>query len=834
MIFFLVNKIRGFSQKNGEDDLRSEINKALSLNDLFLIFNENENKIDKNCTVLFLRKFGNLIFSMNSENSKLLEQNFTIKSLLDYLEKNLTSFNEYHFVEIIVLIRKVRVHGLKYEGKIDKLLSETIKFFDEFPPSNAKIATQVFYEYSLLHLPTKSIFQLISGFLHKDNQQSYFTGYTISLLLKACAYNFGRFKRNYYADFCYQLLNLLEKNLKLFDLPYLCRLFKNICFLRLNLFTSQKKLHPCLVQLKTLIQEKRTFLQEKDFLCLLEGFIHAPVTFDNSLLLYLKSTALNTIHKNPANITLKFLIKFVDLMGQQFKEMRLKENSLEKVGDEILRRLQTSVNVKFSLIYDCFKAFADKNMYCHKGLFTYLYEKLIKTPEIEINQNLAIFILKMLIPVKFECQKLALIIKQKITRQSFNIPIDKLLDVLYIYSHPFFQASSESDFSSFCQEIILSLKKGINSNKLEIVNSFLFILAREYAHVINPLFLQLQTLALQKIGENWENLRGNRKFDLILSFINSKSNKEEWCLFLIGKTSNLNLEDLESLLNQYIFKETKEFDSFDLVLNSLISTSMENRQKMLKKILDVFIETPPYKIVNLKGNPNQNIFKLINLINFDVDIRNYEISYSDILKFARFFTILDIDTDFIWPLLINSWKNKSLFKDLNAKNLLFLEIGAFLVESASFSKKFQNIRKKMKVAGLLNKENEKKVQIFENGSDSEIKLISQFQDIFDISSEIYNVLTPVFQTDFASRKKNLSLSWITKFGKIFNFLKEYSSNLNDISSQIFDEIKIKINERVVDNKTTILKAIFCLIELDVSGAKFDLYHKDFINTQLEV
>ena len=257
---------------------------------------------------------------------------------------------------------------------------------------------------------------------------------------------------------------------------------------------------------------------------------------------------------------------------------------------------------------------------------------------------------------------------------------------------------------------------------------------------------------------------------------------------------------------------------------------MENRQKMLKKIIDVFIETPPFKIVNLKGNPNQNIFKLINLINFDVDIRNYDISYSDILKFARFFTNLDIDTDFIWPLVINLLKNKSLFKDLNAKNLLFLEIGAFLVESASFSKKFYNIRKKMKVTSLLNKENEKKVQERE----AEIKQIAQFQDILDISSEIYNILTPVFQTDFASRKKNLSLSWITKFGKIFNFLKEYSSNLNDISYQIFDEIKIKINERVLDNKNTILKAIFCLIELDVSGAKFDLYHKDFIKTQLEV
>lgn len=811
---------------------------------MFEIYNKNENNIDQISIIYFLRRIRNLVFVLTQETTSLLEKDLTMKKIFAYLETNLLSFNEYHFVEILVLIRRFKVHDLKFEGKIEGLLQEIMKLFDNTPPTNVKIAAQVYYEYSLLHLPTNRIFTLLNGFLHNINQQVYFTGYTISLILKACAYNFGRLKHNYNADFCYQLLNLLEKHVKLFDLAYLCRLFKNICFLRLNLLTSHKRLHPCLLKIKTMIQEKKVHLQEKDFLCLFEGLIHAPVSFDNSLLLYLKSTVLYTIQKNPMNLTLKFLIKFVDLMGQQFREMKLRENSLEKVGDEILRRLQISVNVKFSLIYDCFKAFAERNMYCHKNLFEYLYGRLIKTNEDEINQNLVIFILKMLIPVKFECQEFALILKRKALKQNLNIPIDKLLDLLYIYSHPFFMKTPE--FEGFCPDLMKAIQKGIDSEKIDITNSFLFFLAREYAHVKNPMFLKLQGEALKTLDKSWNNLRTERKFDLALTFINSRYNKQEWQQFLIGKTSNLIFEDIELLLKQYFMKETKEFNSFDLILKSLISTSQENRQKLLKKIFEIFTHTPPFKAINLKGNPNQNIFILIDLLNFDVDVQEFNITYTDVLKFARFFTILDMNTDFLLPIFFKAWKNNSLFKDFKGKDLLLGEIGAFIAESFSLSKNFYKFRKNMKIPiaddTLIVKKQSNKEDLesksFEekpNSNEKENELDLKFQDTLKISNEIFELLKAVFEESSNAQKKELTLSWLCRFSRICLFLFEYSPNFNkDFPQKIFVEMKAKIEDRVIDNRSNVVKALFCLIEMDLLGANFDLYQKEFIKTQLEV
>ena len=47
-------------------------------------------------------------------------------------------------------------------------------------------------------------------------------------------------------------------------------------------------------------------------------------------------------------------------------------------------------------------------------------------------------------------------------------------------------------------------------------------------------------------------------------------------------------------------------------------------------------------------------------------------------------------------------------------------------------------------------------------------------------------------------------------------------------------MKAKIEDRVIDNRSNVVKALFCLIEMDLLGANFDLYQKEFIKTQLEV
>ena len=171
---------------------------------------------------------------------------------------------------------------------------------------------------------------------------------------------------------------------------------------------------------------------------------------------------------------------------------------------------------------------------------------------------------------------------------------------------------------------------------------------------------------------------------------------------------------------------------------------------------------------------------------------------------------------------------------MNGKNFLVLEIGSFLVESFSASKNFTVVRKTMNVNSLLKEDNGTNVQFSEGGNQTEIQKIARFQDVLKLSLELFNVLIPIFQEDIVSRKKNLTLSWLCKFSKIYLFLKEYSPGVHDFSMQIFDEIKSKIEERVFDNKSTVLKALFCLIEINLSAAKFDLYHKEFIKTQLEV
>ncbi len=737
--------------------------------------------------------------------------------------------NEYQCVEILVLLRRIKGLGLNFDGKVDDLLQETVKVLDVMILNysiNVKVVSQIFYEYSLLNIPTKEVFQLLNGFLNNPEQQIYFTGYSISIVIKACAYNLGKYKRNYYSDFCYKLLNLLEKHLKNFEISFLCRLFKNICFLKLNLFTSHKRLHPCFLKLKVTIQEKRDFLQEKDLLCLLEGFVNAPATLDNSLLLYLKSTILNTLTLSPTKLSLQFIVKFVDLMGQQFKGMTLNEQSLEKIGKEILRRLQLSREVKFSLIYDCLKAFGDKNRFLHRSLFDFLYGKLLKTDENEINVNLTIFIIKILMPIKFDCKELTKILQKRIISKNFEFPVDKLMDFLYIYSHPIYE--KEADMGDFCKEISKAINGLLNSEKTEILHSFLFILAREYRHLKNPFFFDLYEKAAVLLKKNWEIIRKNRRFALALCFVNISKNPE-FRDFFFEKTMNLDKESLSILLGEYLHLETKEYHSFELLLRAFINNSFENRMFFLKKIIEIFMKTPPFKSVNFKGNPNRNIFTLIDLLSFDIDIKDYGISYTEVMKFGRFFTALDESTCFLLPIFFNSWRKNRLIQSFETGDLILAEVGVFIGNSAILDNDYQKIKKTLQIS---NKIKENSNEQLNEKLKAIMKKKEDFVMVLKISKEIFENLKVFFET---KKDEEISLSWLEKFLRIYLFLYENNDKIDKgFYQKIYQKIKENIEKRTVDNKSTIVKTMFCLIEIDVLGAEFEAEQREFIRNQLEV
>ena len=849
-----------------EEDFTFQLNKSRTLDELLEYYNKNPDQINIVSIMYFVRKIRFFIYGLDLAQIQLFSQNKVMFEILTFMESNLSSMNEYQFVEILVLLRKFKSIDLFFEGKMDSVLNTTIKLLNEMISNenmrvNVKVAAQIFQEFSLLHLPTKPIFDVLNKLLNDKNQQIYFTGYSISVILKACAYNFVRNRKNYYGDFCYKILNLLEKHLPNFEITFLCRLFKNICVLKLNFTTSHKKLHPCLLILKGIIQEKKGLLQEKDVLCLLEAFIHSPVSFDNAFLLYLKSSTLYTIQENPLKVTLKFLIKFVDLMGQLFQGIRLNNNSLENIGKEILKRLQLSNNIKFSLIYDCFKAFGEKNHYYHKSLFEFLYEKLTKTPENEINVNLAIFNIKILLNVKFDCKAFLFIVKTKILKNLKVVPVDKLLDLLYIYSYPTYQ--NEAEFQSFSQVLSDAVKTSLESNKLFVVNSFLFILARDYSHVKNPFFMDFQNIALKLLKENWDTLRIQRKFDLALSFINVRYKRAEWGAFLMEKTINLDETDLNILLNQYFYKETKEYNSFNLVLNALITTSDQIRQHSLKNILSIFIKTPTHKVINFKGNPNQNIFKLIEILKFDINIHENKISYTDVLKFSRFFNILDLNTEFLLPIFFNSYERGELIKNFEIGDIILGEIGTFMCVTILLSPNYQKLRKTLLQnenneinlidhddnlknspeisANIIEKnETKKEMHLFSQKEVKNYKITKIADDKLIKFEKVQNILMDIFINlktyfDNRSKKASISLGWLTKFLRIYLFLYENNSKVDkDLGQQIYIKIKENMNNRTIDNKSTIIKAMFTLIELDVFGSNFNLEQKEFIKNKLAV
>ena len=734
--------------------------------------------------------------------------------------------NEYQCVEILVLMRRFKNLSLNLDGKVDELLHETVKILDvmvmNYNSINVKIVSQIFYEYSLLNFPTKAVFELLNTQLNSPEQMIYFTGYSISIIIKACAYNLARSKRNYYSDFCYKLLNPLEKHLKNFEISFLCRLFKNICFLKLNLFTTHKRLHPGFLKLKSTIQEKRELLQEKDVLCLLEGFVNAPVTLDNSLLLYLKSTILHTLNESPMNLSLQFIVKFVDLMGQQFKGMKLNSQSLEKIGREILKRLQLSREIKFSLIFDCFKAFGEKNRFLHQSLFDFLYGKLLKTDENVLNVNLAIFIIKILIPVKFNCKEFAKSLQKRILDKNFEFPIDKLLDFLYIYSHPVYE--NDAEIKDFCRKISNTIETLLNSEKIEISHSFLFILAREYCHIKNPFFFNFYEKAAVLLKKNWENIRKNRRFALALCFVNISKNPE-FREFFFEKTANLDKESLGLLISEFLHLETKEYHSFELILRAFINNSSENRKVFLKKIMEIFVKTPPFKTINYKGNPNRNIFTLIDLINFEINIEEYGVSYTEIIKFGRFFTVLDESTWFLLPVFLHNWKKGRLIQSFEPGDLILAEIGVFIANTVVLDSDYMKIKKNNMFSMKFNENNEQfKEKIKKKKED--------FVMVLKITKAIFENLKVFFD---ANKEVEISLSWLQKFMRIYLFLYENNVNVDKgFYQNIYVKIKENIDKRTVDNKPTIVKTMFCLIEIDILGAEFIAEQREFIRNQLQV
>lgn len=771
---------------------------------------------------------------MHQDSYKIMDGNIYMKRILNDIHLNLSAMNEYYLVETLVLIRKLKHLDFHYDGLIDYILNDLIILIDSYSSLNAKIAAQIFHEFSLLNIPTKKVFEMLKNIINDDSQHPYITGYSLSLIIKACGLEYLKNKQRFYAEFCYQSLNLLEKHLRNFQLSMICRLFKNICLMRLNLVTIHRRVHPCLLKIKGIIQEKREDFQEKDVLCLLEAFIYAPVTFDNELLLYLKSSTLYTIETQPENLTLKFLIKFVELMAQQSKDIRLNENSLEFVGKEILKRFKQSENIKFSLIFDCLKAY-EKNFYCFAPLFNYLYKRVIETPENNMQINLTIQMVKIFLKLKFDCTELMILLREKAIKQKLTtFASDKLLDLMYIYTHPSRKISH--DVKGFNEELLETTRKILETKKKEI-NSFLFYLANEYLNIKNELFLEVQSIAYDLMEKNWEELKTSRKFDLALFFINSKHPKNKWQSFLFEKTSNLDEKNLSILLHQYNRKESKDYCSFDLVLKALIANSKQNRDKILKQIFDVFARTPPFKVVNHNGKPNQNIYPLIDLIEFkNIDLLKSNISLTEVLKFARFFEVLEMDTDFIWPIFFKAWKNGELIKKFQEGDIILIEIGEFLAKSFLLSRNFHKVRIEKK----LNKYSDFETKTFNEDSSLSEKVdeafknkLDSFRNLLIISNKIFQKSKEYFEKNFDG--KVLTLSWLSKFLRIYMLLFSYMPELDkSMALKLFSKIKERIIERKIDNRGNVIKALFGLIELELIGVKYENHEKEFIKASLKV
>lgn len=641
------------------------------------IYGTNKSRISHKNIAFIVRSIYSRFHTIYKENAEAIARNYYLKELIKYIKANLDVLNEPTLTEVLIFFRKIKENKLSDditssdENKVLNLLNKLI----EEKRINPKLCAQIFMEYVLLGKNPSVPLEYLKESFDDANRQSYFNPYTVSLILNGITKI--TIERKRHLDFAYKLVVHIENGLSTFTVRQICTLFNRICFLKLNSSTSHKRNPQVLGKMKTIIEENKDSLMEEDVINVLEGYQNAPHTLDISLFKSIKNSVLLTISERPLNLSLEFLVKFVNSMANQREGLKLSKESLTMISEELTKRYEMIAEPKLSLIVTVLKGFGDHG-FAPVRLYRCLYKKILSIPDTKYTLNLCITIATLFLKQNFPIDEFLKRIFIKFQHEVNERHVEGVFKMFYVYTHPntptneFFQKAIDHIFKILLEQCkkypVLSLK----------------ILGNYYAHLRNNYYAELQRWAFDEIKSKWPTMTNYDRSNQALLFINAKYPENLWTNFFLEEFQNLKQEDLAALLSSYEYKATKTYYMADFVFKAI--NSSESKHQVLRKIIDAINNTPRETVITKRGGTNDEIRILVeSLLSRDLEI-DKGITITDISKLNRTLKLFGVDTSLVSVLAVKHLEKTDAFKSTHKDKVFNLaELSGILVETVEKS-----------------------------------------------------------------------------------------------------------------------------------------------------
>ena len=647
--------------------MNSTVSKALAsakdVEQLLSIYGSNKEEFNENNVALILRSISNRAHMLYKETIERLGKNPNLKELLKYIKENIEMFNEQALTEVVIFMRKLKTYKIATdiltkadERKIFQMIEEKVVKED----INPKLCAQIFYEYALLKQNPVVIFNYLRKILDDPKQSIYLTPFAIMLILQGIT-KISTDKRQY-ADFAYKLGTLLESNMSNLHPHQQCALFHSIASLQLHINTSHKRNPQILQVLKDSIETHKYDLTEEDFQHILEGYVYCPHTLDTKLFQYVKNTSLYTISEKPLNLSLDFLINFVQAMAKQREGFKLKKESLDLVSNEILKRVEISNRVKLSTISDITKAFYEHN-YKPEKLYLTMKQKIFNTPEKEYTltllTNIATYWLKQGLQINDLLIKIYNVFEKELSQRN----LEALFKLFYIFTYP--NTPEDEFFHKARENIYKTLEQKCKQNPKYAIS----MIGANYTAGKTEYFNQLHKWAFEQIKKDWNTLSIYDKSNIALNYISVKILADQWNEFFLTAFKDLKKEELASFITTYEHKESKHYIMTDFVLR--VIKQSPHKQHVTRKIIDAIINTPSICFLSKRGTPNPELKNLLeDIANKEFELGE-EVTHNDILKLHRSLRLIEVEGKFL-PLVSSKFLEETSFIEKNKLNTFHL------------------------------------------------------------------------------------------------------------------------------------------------------------------
>jgi len=652
-------------------DILKSLFSAKDIEHVLRIFGDHKDQINEKNIAFIIRNISSRHYTLYHENVKAIQNNYHFKDLISYIKSNLSTFNEPTLTEVLTFYRKLKEAKLSGDIKHEDYSSlyEILDKMIEDKKINPKLCSQIFYEYCILRGNATVPFNYLKDAISDPNLNTYLVPYAASLIFRGIT--ILKSDRRKYADFAYKLAVHIESGVGALSIYLQCSLFHRIAFLKLHSTTSHKRSPNILWKLKELIERNKQSLNEEDVIHVLDAYIYTPPSLDTKLLLYIKNSVLLTISEKPLNLSLNFLVNFVQSMSKQREGIGLSKESLMMIGNELSKRYEAMRTLKLHSAESTLKAFYDHN-FKHEKLYNTLYRKLLQVPTKDYTMNVCVIIASTFLKHNFRIDDFLERIFVRFKPQIHERHIEGVFKIFYIYSHP------NTPDNQICKEAREYIFNVLTEQCKKYPQVAIKILGNYFNHLKGEYISQLQNWALEEVQTKWDSLSIYDRCNYALTFINARRPENNWTAFLYQAFENLDQADLAALLVTYENHGSKNFWMTDFVFRVIYQSN--DKHKVLKKIIDAVNSTSPNLIMTKKGTPSDGIRRLFDaLLSGPLEIEE-GIRPIDIVKFYKNVKQFRVDPKFAYVLAID-YVEKTDFIENNKDNYFTLgEMAEILVD----------------------------------------------------------------------------------------------------------------------------------------------------------